>query len=176
MTGQRSPTPAGLSPRWTAPPCGFDLYLHGFIVTNDGQWVVVQQGMNGDRKQARRYHWLSEGLAAPAAIGTMLAMPTTICSARFSLLALDPGIPLVPLIFPIAATAVGATVHGFRSSFREWAGEETSASRETAEQCLAHSVGNAVEQAYRRGDALVKRRALMQAWARRDKCGRFGIL
>jgi uncharacterized protein len=41
---------------------GFELYLHGFIVTNDGQWVVVQQGMNGDRKQARRYHWLSEGL------------------------------------------------------------------------------------------------------------------
>ena len=41
---------------------GFDLYLHGFIVTNDGQWVVIQQGMNGDRKQARRYHWLSEGL------------------------------------------------------------------------------------------------------------------
>ena len=41
---------------------GFDLYLHGFIVTDDGQWVVVQQGMNGDRRQARRYHWLSEGL------------------------------------------------------------------------------------------------------------------
>jgi uncharacterized protein len=41
---------------------GFDLYLHGFIVTDDGRWVVVQQGMNGDRKQARRYHWLSEGL------------------------------------------------------------------------------------------------------------------
>lgn len=41
---------------------GFDLYLHAFIVTNDGKWVVVQQGMNGDRMQARRYHWLSEGL------------------------------------------------------------------------------------------------------------------
>jgi uncharacterized protein len=41
---------------------GFDLYLHGFIVTDDGKWVVVQQGMNGERKQARRYHWLSEGL------------------------------------------------------------------------------------------------------------------
>ncbi len=41
---------------------GFDLYLHGFIVTDDGHWVVVQQGMNGDKKQARRYHWLSEGL------------------------------------------------------------------------------------------------------------------
>ncbi|TWF52219.1 hypothetical protein FHW37_105318 [Neorhizobium alkalisoli] len=41
---------------------GFDLYLHGFIVTDDGKWVVVQQGMNGDRRQARRYHWLSEGI------------------------------------------------------------------------------------------------------------------
>jgi hypothetical protein len=41
---------------------GFDLYLHGFIVTDDGKWTVVQQGMNGGRKQARRYHWLSEGL------------------------------------------------------------------------------------------------------------------
>ena len=41
---------------------GFDLYLHSFIVTDDGHWVVVQQGMNGERGQARRYHWLSEGL------------------------------------------------------------------------------------------------------------------
>ena len=41
---------------------GFDLYLHGFIVTDDAKWVVVQQGMNGDRRQARRYHWSSEGV------------------------------------------------------------------------------------------------------------------
>jgi hypothetical protein len=41
---------------------GFDLYLHGFIVADDGAWVVIQQGMNGDSRQARRYHWLSEGL------------------------------------------------------------------------------------------------------------------
>jgi uncharacterized protein len=41
---------------------GFDLYLHGFIVTDEGHWTVVQQGMNGGSKQARRYHWLSEGL------------------------------------------------------------------------------------------------------------------
>jgi hypothetical protein len=40
---------------------GFDLYLHGFIVANDGKWTVVQQGMNGMRRQARRYHWHSEG-------------------------------------------------------------------------------------------------------------------
>jgi hypothetical protein len=41
---------------------GFDLYLHSFIVADDGRWTVVQQGMNTERKQARRYHWLSEGL------------------------------------------------------------------------------------------------------------------
>ncbi len=43
---------------------GFDLYLHGFIVSDDGRWVVVQQGMNGESKQARRYHWLSDGLTS----------------------------------------------------------------------------------------------------------------
>jgi uncharacterized protein len=43
---------------------GFDLYLHGFVVTDDGKWTVVQQGMNGERRQARRYHWLSEGLTS----------------------------------------------------------------------------------------------------------------
>jgi integrase len=57
------------------------------------------------------------------------------------------------------------TIHGFRSSFKDWAGEETSFSREIPEQCLAHSIGNEVERAYRRGDALEKRRALMEAWA-----------
>jgi hypothetical protein len=41
---------------------GFDLYLHGFIVADDGKWTVVQQGMNGDSRRARRYHWLSQGL------------------------------------------------------------------------------------------------------------------
>ncbi|MCV9999416.1 DUF763 domain-containing protein [Pararhizobium sp. YC-54] len=43
---------------------GFDLYLHGFIVTDDSKWVVVQQGMNPDSRQARRYHWLSDGIAS----------------------------------------------------------------------------------------------------------------
>ena len=43
---------------------GFDLYLHGFVVARDGKWTVVQQGMNGARKQARRYHWLSENMTS----------------------------------------------------------------------------------------------------------------
>jgi integrase len=58
-----------------------------------------------------------------------------------------------------------ATIHGFRSAFRDWAGNETHFAREVAEAALAHSIGGAVEQAYRRSDALEKRRALMTAWA-----------
>lgn len=57
------------------------------------------------------------------------------------------------------------TVHGFRSSFRDWAGETTSFPREIAEQALAHQVGSEVERAYRRGDALEQRREMMAAWA-----------
>jgi len=57
------------------------------------------------------------------------------------------------------------TVHGFRSSFRDWAGESTDFPRELAEAALAHTVGDAVERAYRRGDALAKRRDMMDAWA-----------
>lgn len=57
------------------------------------------------------------------------------------------------------------TVHGFRSSFRDWAAEETPFPREIAEAALAHVVGDATERAYRRGDALEKRRELMIAWA-----------
>jgi integrase len=57
------------------------------------------------------------------------------------------------------------TPHGFRSSFRDWAGDETAFSREVAEAALAHKVGDDTENAYRRGTALEKRRKLMTAWA-----------
>ena len=58
-----------------------------------------------------------------------------------------------------------ATPHGFRSSFRDWAGEVTSYPREIAEAALAHVIGDATERAYRRRDALEIRRALMNEWA-----------
>lgn len=57
------------------------------------------------------------------------------------------------------------TTHGCRSSFRDWAGDETHFARDIAEMALAHKVGDEVEQAYRRGTALKKRRQLMDAWA-----------
>ncbi len=59
----------------------------------------------------------------------------------------------------------GATVHGFRSAFRDWAGNETGYPRELIETALAHVIGDKAEQAYRRSDALEKRRDLMAAWA-----------
>ena len=57
------------------------------------------------------------------------------------------------------------TVHGFRSSFRDWAAERTNFPSEVAEMALAHAVGSKVEAAYRRGDLFDKRRRLMEAWA-----------
>jgi integrase len=72
---------------------------------------------------------------------------------------------------PLGKTAMwrlcpeGASPHGFRSSFRDWCGNETSFPREVAEAALAHRSGDSTEQAYRRGDALAKRRELMAAWA-----------
>jgi integrase len=58
------------------------------------------------------------------------------------------------------------TIHGFRSSFRDWAAEQTNFAREVAEAALAHKIPNAVEAAYRRGDLFQKRRQLADAWAK----------
>ena len=61
--------------------------------------------------------------------------------------------------------APGCTPHGMRSTFRDWAGDETDFARETIEECLAHSVGDETERAYRRSDALKKRKAVLDAWS-----------
>jgi integrase len=57
------------------------------------------------------------------------------------------------------------TTHGFRSSFRDWAGDHTAFARDVVEAALAHAIENKTEAAYRRSDALEKRRKLMTAWA-----------
>ncbi len=78
------------------------------------------------------------------------------------------GRPLSDMSLAKALKAAGGgqfTVHGFRSSFRDWVSEATNFPRELAEAALAHAVGDSVERAYRRGDALEKRRMLMEAWA-----------
>ena len=62
------------------------------------------------------------------------------------------------------------TVHGFRSTFRDWAAEATAYPNHVVEQALAHTIGNAVEAAYRRGDLFEKRRHLMNDWAAFCEC------
>lgn len=76
------------------------------------------------------------------------------------------------LLAVMRRTGLDATVHGFRSSFRDWAAEETMHDAMACELALAHSVGSAVARAYHRGNMLEKRRALMQDWA--DFCGSDG--
>ncbi|MGF1650881.1 MAG: tyrosine-type recombinase/integrase [Hyphomicrobiaceae bacterium] len=78
------------------------------------------------------------------------------------------GKPFSNMVFKALFVRMGQpniTTHGFRSTFRDWAGECTSHPREVCEAALAHAVGDAVELAYRRGDALEKRRGLMTDWA-----------
>jgi integrase len=76
--------------------------------------------------------------------------------------------PLSNMAFEMLLRRINSpyTAHGFRSSFRDWAGDKTTFPREVAEAALAHSIGNETEAAYRRSDALEKRRKLMDAWAR----------
>jgi integrase len=78
-----------------------------------------------------------------------------------------PGCPLysTALAAVLRRAKVDVTTHGFRSSFRDWAGDSTPFARDVVEAALAHAIENKTEAAYRRSDALEKRRALMAAWA-----------
>jgi integrase len=77
------------------------------------------------------------------------------------------GKPLSNMAMPmmLRRMKVNATIHGFRSTFRDWVSEETMHSPEVAEMALAHTIRNKVEAAYRRGDLLERRRLLMNDWA-----------
>jgi hypothetical protein len=68
------------------------------------------------------------------------------------------------MLMMVRRIQAGLTVHGFRSTFRDWVSEETDHSSEVAEMALAHTIGNKVEKAYRRGNLLERRRRLMQDW------------
>jgi integrase len=79
------------------------------------------------------------------------------------------GRPIGKLSFFLVLRRIGRgdlTTHGFRSSFRDWAAERTGFPAEVAEMALAHTIGDAVERAYRRGDLFAKRRQMMDAWAK----------
>jgi len=121
-------------------------------------WTVPAKRMKGAREHR---------VPLPARAVHILQEMERVRLSEFVFPGVNPGRPqtATALIKILRRIQVDATVHGFRSAFRDWAGERTSFPREIAEAALAHVVGDAVERAYRRGDALEKRRRLMDAWA-----------
>lgn len=129
------------------------------IDLDDAVWTIPAQ-----RMKAKRIH----RVPLPARAIAILNKVSTIRTGDYVFPGRKPGRPLSNMSMEMILRRMkveDATMHGFRSSFRDWVGNETNFQREVAEAALAHVVGDAAEQAYRRGDALEKRREMMSAWA-----------
>jgi len=109
--------------------------------------AIVRERLGPDRPHL----FAGRGVGEPLSNGAMAAVVRQMCKER-------------NWIDPTSGRRI--TVHGFRSSFRDWAAERTSYPSEVCEMALAHAVSDAVEAAYRRGDLFEKRRRLMTEWAR----------
>jgi integrase len=139
------------------------------------RWGEVDLGnrvwtIPAERMKARREHRVP---LAPAAIALLEALaPGDVEDFVFrggGELAAPIGKPLSNMAALMLLRRMGRgdlTVHGFRSTFRDWAAERTNFPAEVAEMALAHTIADKVEAAYRRGDLFDKRRQLMEAWAR----------
>lgn len=117
----------------------------------------------GERMKSERPHRVPLSADAAEIIAAMAGAKR----GEFVFPGRKPGRPLSSMSMAMTLRRLGegsVTVHGFRSSFRDWAAECTSFPREIAEAALAHTIGDATERAYRRGDALQKRRVLMESW------------
>jgi integrase len=122
-------------------------------------WIIP-----GARRKGGREHRVP--LSAPAA--ALLERMQALRSGEFVFPGARSGHGLSNMAMIVVLRRMGRadlTVHGFRSTFRDWAAECTSFEREVVEMALAHVTGNRVETAYRRGDLFDKRRRLMEAWA-----------
>jgi integrase len=115
------------------------------------------------RMKAGRVHRVPLSQRASEIVGALLA--THSGKFVFPGARADKHLSSMALAMTLRRMGVRFTVHGFRSAFRDWAGERTHFPRELAEAALAHVIGDETERAYRRGDALERRRELMDAWA-----------
>jgi integrase len=127
-------------------------------------WVIP-----AERMKAKREHRVPLSVAALALLGSMPRMGNLVFPGA------KPGTPLSDMSLTAVLRRMkrgDITVHGFRSSFRDWCAESVANSfpREVCEHALAHSLPDRVEAAYRRGDLIEKRTMLMQAWA--EYCGK----
>jgi integrase len=120
-------------------------------------WLVPASRMKADREHRVPL--------ADAAIAVLKAM-RAIRQSPYVFPGASPGQPVRGgTVWWLVNQFAGVSVHGLRSSFRDWASERTNFQREVCEQALAHAIPSAVEAAYRRGDLFEKRRKLMAAWA-----------
>jgi integrase len=120
------------------------------------------------RTKARREHRVPLSGPTLALLGDMARLRTVDSPDAFVFSGRHPGRPLSGIAMAKVLRRMGRgdlTVHGFRSTFRDWVGEATGAPREVAEAALAHVVGSKTEAAYARGDLFDKRRRLMDEWA-----------
>jgi integrase len=123
-----------------------------------GAWTVPKQRMKADREH--RVPLTDAAVAALRALPRLAGNDYLFPGAR-------KGRPLsnMAMLELLRGMRPGLTVHGFRSTFRDWAAEATSFPRELAEAALAHVLGSASERAYQRGDLFEKRREMMTAWS-----------
>jgi integrase len=125
-----------------------------------GRWTIP-----AERMKARREHRVALSKRALAIVKQLSAAR----SSEFVFPGQKPGKPLSNMAMLMLLERMGRrgviTAHGFRSAFSDWATEVSPYSSELRETALAHTIGNKAEAAYRRGDALEKRRAMMDAWA-----------
>jgi integrase len=127
---------------------------------NARSWTVPAERMKGGRKH--------QVPLSDRAIELLRALPTEDGSG-FVFIGPQAGSGLSGMAMTSVLRRMGhgdVTTHGFRSSFRDWAADRTSFPRDVAEMALAHAIPNAVEAAYRRGDLLVKRKQLAEAWSK----------
>jgi integrase len=126
-------------------------------VSKDGLWVIP-----ASRMKAAKEHRVPLGRRSMEIIQTATYLGND-SQFIFSV----EGKPLSNMAMAMLLRRLGnlqATIHGFRSAFRTWVAEETEHSNEVAEMALAHTIGNKVEAAYRRGDLLARRREMMRDW------------
>jgi len=122
----------------------------------DGAWIVP-----AERMKAQRAHKVP---LSDRALQLLKGLPR---EGEYVFPGAKAGKPLsnMAMLEALRDMRPGLTVHGFRSTFRDWAAEQTAYPNHVVEMALAHAVGDAVEAAYRRGDLLEKRRKLMEVWA-----------
>ena len=135
----------------------------GEIDLAEAGWAVP-----GGRMKAGREHRVPLSGAALAVLRQAAALRSGKDADGFVFPGQRPGKGLSVMALAMVLRRMGRpelTVHGFRSAFRDWCAEATNFDRDTCEAALAHTIGNKVEAAYRRGDLFDKRRRLMEAWA-----------